>query len=672
MPYEFFRASLYAGGFIAFGAIAAEAQAQSATVEVTDSADTTELKKIVVEEGEDKGDKHAGAADRSQSIYISSEELELVDPQSLKEVFAGDASISVGGAMTTTQKVYVNSIDELNLAVTVDGVLQNNRVFHHNTTNYVDPTLLKSVRVDPGVAPADAGPGALGGSIVYETVDAADLLEEGKNFGGYARVSYDTNSSTFTEAGSLYGRANGFEFLGYIKYADGDDYTAGDGWTIPGTAADFLSFLGKAAYQSLDGHRIEIKAQQVQDSALRPYRANFGDLPGIEPETRVYDLTQRNFSASYGIEDAQGLWDPNIVVGYSDAKTAIPTYFDRRSGENLLINSEGTAGTWTAKAENTFNLDEKNSITAGVDFYSTESEYIDDIYTIDGLREKSTNLGFYGQARLEPLDGFHLSFGARGDNQWFEGLGGEKLENFGMSGNVYATYDINDYLTINAGYSNVFGGIDLEENFVYVPSWDYAGLEPVRSQNFTAGIEFNYNGWQLTGGVYRTDFENFREADGNKDFTTEGFKLGAGYNWGNGFFRITYSNSELTVDGDHVDSYYAGDMGMPIGQVIAAEIVHSFEQYGVTVGSSLDAALEYDGPEKAGESALPGYAVFNAFVEYKPIRLPNLTLRVEANNIFDATYSDRATYGADYDDETVLQELYEPGRSFLLMAKVKF
>lgn len=58
-----------------------------------------------------------------------------------------------------SQKVYVHGIEETSLAVTMDGGRQNNKVFHHNGTNLIDPGLLKAVSVDAGVAPADAGPG---------------------------------------------------------------------------------------------------------------------------------------------------------------------------------------------------------------------------------------------------------------------------------------------------------------------------------------------------------------------------------------------------------------------------------------------------------------------------------------------------------------------------------
>jgi len=672
MPNRVRLSILLASTVLQSAALGSSASAQDIGASSADT-ETQTLQTITVLSA--SNDKHDGAADRQNSIVISRDDLLLTNPQNLKDVFAGDAAVTVGGAMGTTQKVYVNSIDELNLAVTVDGVLQNNRVFHHNTTNYIDPALLKSVRVDPGVAPADAGPGALAGSIVYETVDVRDLLDPDKNLGGFTSVSFDTNGSTVTVDGSGYARHSGAEILGYTKYAKGSDYTAGNGNEMDGTGADLLSLLAKGAHQSQEGHRFELTARHLKDDALRPYRANFGGLPSTEPATRAYNITDRSFSASYEVDGATGLFDPNVVIGYSESSTKVPQFFNRRTGTTIDIGSDGKAWTFSGKAENTFNLNELNTITAGIDFYSAESEYSDDIYSPDGYKEKANNIGFYTQARLQPIERLRLSFGARGDSQNFTGVDGTKLNNFGLSGNAYAAFDVTEQVSINAGYSNVFGGIDLEENYIFESIGNYDNLKPVRSQNLIAGVKFEHNGFMLSGDVFQTDFDNYREYASrtvyNTDFKVKGFNLGAGYNWGAGFFRVSYSNSDLKVNGSHVDSYVASDIGAPIGQVIAAQLVHSFADYGVTVGTSIDAALDYDATKDTGNQTLPGYFVANAFAEYTPKQLANLTLRVEANNIFDETYASRGTYGVEYGTST-LTPLYEPGRSLLLKAKLTF
>lgn len=96
-------------------------------------------------------------------VVVTYQDFERIQPQDLQDVFNGETSVSVGGSTPVTQKIYVNGIEDSRLAVTIDGAAQSSATFHHVGTLLIDPSLLKAVRIDPTVAPADAGPGALGG-----------------------------------------------------------------------------------------------------------------------------------------------------------------------------------------------------------------------------------------------------------------------------------------------------------------------------------------------------------------------------------------------------------------------------------------------------------------------------------------------------------------------------
>ena len=128
-----------------------------------------ELGTIVLEAG-------AKEAGEGKDVEVTAEDLNRIQPADLQDLFKGEPTVQVGSSIPMSQKVYVNGVEETNLAVTVDGGRQNNKIFHHNATTLIDPALLKSVRVAPGVAPADAGPGAMAGSIAYETRDVGDML----------------------------------------------------------------------------------------------------------------------------------------------------------------------------------------------------------------------------------------------------------------------------------------------------------------------------------------------------------------------------------------------------------------------------------------------------------------------------------------------------------------
>jgi hemoglobin/transferrin/lactoferrin receptor protein len=67
-------------------------------------------------------------------VSVTSEALALSNPADLSELFVAEPTLAVGGSIPVAQKLYVNGIEENNLAISIDGARQNNRVFHHNTT----------------------------------------------------------------------------------------------------------------------------------------------------------------------------------------------------------------------------------------------------------------------------------------------------------------------------------------------------------------------------------------------------------------------------------------------------------------------------------------------------------------------------------------------------------
>lgn len=608
-------------------------------------------------------------------IVISSEELKQKNPANIADVFSGEPGIAVGSSLPMSQKVYVHGIEETSLAVTMDGGRQNNKVFHHNGTNLIDPGLLKAVNVDAGVAPADAGPGALAGAIAYETIDPRDLLDA-DGFGGFVTSSYNFNSDTVTTGLSAYGMHEGLEFLGYFNFGNGNDFTAGNGKEVEGTSTNLLSGLGKLAYEFESGDRFEISHDRINDDAPRPFRANVGSISNPkpwEPRIRDYTLDRQNTVFTYTDSTPEGWWDPKLLLAYSKTEVDLPIFPKPGPGVPTTYDAIGTSDSFNGKFENKFSFDIGNVI-AGIDFYSDKAE-LEDLY--DPGTEKARNVGIYAQARLEPWERTRLSFGARGDNQHFTGTTGEKWTNSGFSGNVSGEYDlIEDLLTAKAGYSHVWAGIPLAENFIINPNWDYGnGPKPVTADNYVLGLEANYNGFIVEGSVFQTDLDDARAPRFRADLgiaahgvRSRGFEIGGGYNWGDGYFKVKYANIDVEIDGKPADSDLGTYLAAPAGQIITLQAVHALADWGVTFGADAEIALDYD-DVAAGSKPFEGYEVFNAFVEYVPPQRPNLTLRAELKNIFDETYSDRATYGQEFGNVT---PLYEPGRSFILTARATF
>ncbi len=172
--------------------------------------------------------QNIGQGDVAETV-IGPDQLEQLNPISIADVFRQQAGVQVGSSLPMSQKVYVNGIEETNLAISIDGARQNNKVFHHNATTLIDPSILSAVDVDSGIAPADAGPGALAGSIRYETKKVSDLLEDGRSFGGLVISTYDFNSQTTISGISGYGRKDELDFLGYATLGRGNEFDDGKG-----------------------------------------------------------------------------------------------------------------------------------------------------------------------------------------------------------------------------------------------------------------------------------------------------------------------------------------------------------------------------------------------------------------------------------------------------------
>ncbi|MTI02005.1 TonB-dependent receptor [Roseibium sp. RKSG952] len=616
-----------------------------------------------------------------EEIDITSDELALTNPSDLSELFVAEPTVQVGSSIPLSQKLYVNGIEENNLAISIDGARQNNKIFHHNTTTLVDPGLLKAARIDPGVAPADAGPGALAGALAYETKDVADLLSEDANFGGRYRFEYQSNGDIVANSLTLYGQQSGFEYLGYLKYATGNTQKDGSGNEIIGSATDLLSGLVKTAYQTEEGSRFELSYERVRDDEVRPYRANIGQIIGGRPVplTRPYDLKRENVVFTYTEAEPKGLWDPKVLLAYSSSEL-----FLDESGLPTNQTVSGKTDSFNGEISNRFDFG-WTEINAGLDFYNdtadTDYKSLRFSNRDEAASEKLRNIGVFAQVRMRPNDRTDLSFGLRGDFQDFTGVDGSKQSTSGVSGNFAAQYNITDQFTVSAGYSNVWGGIELAENFIMNPAWSYpaTGIEDVTSENVFVAAKYDVGVWVANAKYFHTKIDNARAASyragpaETADLESKGYELGFGYAWNGGFVRVGYANIDTDINGRTADSFTGNYLTMPMGEFVSLQAAHQFNN-GLLIGGDAQVAFDYDdtydfatrgrGPE------LPGYTVVNVFAQYTPKKMQNLTLRAEVSNLFDETYANRATYGQEFVGEVVA--LNEPGRSLRLMAEIEF
>lgn len=613
-------------------------------------------------------------------VEVDEDDLKAAENGGLADLFRSQPGVSVDGGIALTERVYVNGIDQEQMAVTIDGALQNNRMWHHTTTNLIDPGLLKAARVDAGVAPADAGPDALAGSIEYETKSALDLLEEGQNFGGKLTTGYASNGERATGALTLYGRQGPVDALLYAKRATGSDYEGGDGKTVKYTGADLSSYMVKLGAEA-NGWRFEYGGMQVQDDSLRPFRPNVTDYTFRPSAPYYYDMTQNTHTLKIGRTEASDpLFNPELLISSSESEmTGMELAREDSRSPN---NSRGNAESFTAVLQNHFRFG-GTEFSAGVDLHNRTSKFDDFYWNVDretgeitgststSDREDSHNTGVFVQARGS-YGQFDYSSGLRYDWNRFTGKDGNEFDSDGASANANVTWNATDALSFDAGYSSVFGGIPLNQGWELWKEADYTALRSARSQNAILGATWEQGGSTIGAEIFRTKIGNARNDGDVKEIRSQGWRVAVGQNWDGGNVTLRYSDVDVEVNGKEPTSIDVRGFGTIPGRALTLDARHQVTR-DLTFGGVIEHAfgMSHQGVDPDGEPRrdFEAYTLVNVYGEYKPARYDNLTLRAEINNLFDEDYVDRASFGGDY--EFVIPQK-EPGRSIALTANFTF
>ncbi|MBD9356118.1 TonB-dependent receptor plug domain-containing protein [Methylomonas albis] len=591
---------------------------------------------------------------------------------SIKDVFEKNISVGVGGPTASAQKVFVNGIEETNLNVQIDGARQVNNLWHHNANLLLDPGVLKAVSVDAGVAAADAGPGALGGSLRYETKDVDDFLQPGRDYGAFLSGGFASNLDTFTKSGAAYGRYRDVEAMGYASHAEGANYTAGNSDTVQGTGANLLSALGKLAYTAEGGHRFEASAQHLSDDDIRPFRANFAAVRGLTLlSENAFKRDTANFK--YSTRQPSDFYDPELRFYYNATSLSRPNpnggfrpgYFESN------IQSLG------ATALNRFKTP-LGELSTGMDFYQDQATT--DNFRDAAMVETARNLGGFAQLRSAPSEWLNLSSGVRLDSQTFEAVDRQQFDNIAASPNVSIGITPLQDLSINGSYSYVFGGIQLAEAAVFhtMPFASYANdLAAQRATNAKVGLSYSLANVKLEGEVFSTRIQNTQAyQEGDDSFIrvngpavkTEGFNLGMAYQQNNADFGAHYTNTEVSYDHAQIGTL-AFYLGSPVGEIIKLHAAYAWPTLGIKTGVSSEIALRYRFAADSGNRDLDGYHTYNLFAQWQPHFYRGISLRAELNNLTNEDYTDRYSAGTAVGFITPLQN---PGRSVLISTKLEF
>jgi len=210
-----------------------------------------------------------------------------------------------GTGRTNGQDVNLRGYDRRGVLVLVDGVRQGTDTGHLNST-FLDPALIKRIEVVRGPSALLYGSGALGGVISYDTVDASDLLDAGKNSGYRVFATGATGDHSIGMGASAYGRTDTL---------DGQS----DGARAPNDES-INNMLAKGSWKIDPAQTLSGSLRYYNNDAQEPKNPQTTDASSSNPMTDRSTI-QRDAQLGYRIAPAGNNWlNADAKIYWSEAR----------------------------------------------------------------------------------------------------------------------------------------------------------------------------------------------------------------------------------------------------------------------------------------------------------------------------------------------------------------
>jgi len=619
-------------------------------------------------------------ATRTESTeVIDSDELELEQAWDISDVFELTPQIDVGGGGPNAKRLYLRGIAESLVSITIDGAKQSKDLHQHRGgLAGIDAELLKGVEVDAGVTAADAGTGNVGGAIRFTTKDAQDMLREGRSSGAFAKSSYASASEGWKNSLAAYAETGHVGVLAYVSDSNAENYRAGNGETMLGTAEDSRDYFAKVSVIDLYHQDLRIGVEQLEQEGLYKWGSFGSDMGPLGDEAQASRQKSKRQTLTVNHE----LHPDNNYVN-----TDFTFYANNTSLENLDISSKykskGVGG--DLKNTSTFLFSGVESkLSYGADYTSEEGSSTAGEVT-------SHNLGWFAQNRMS-YRALSLSFGARYDD--FESdFEGKKISGDAVSPNINAELAVGAGFSLYAGYGEAVSGsntipvgwlTNLADELKF--NGDVNGtLDPETSKKVEGGIKFNKTGLfadsdrtSATVSVFRTRILDavvvgtggrmgapVSDIINDDEIVTRGVECSA--QWGVGGFDavFTYAHNEVERGGEALEGTIKRSAASTGDRLVFNPRYRLNEQF--DFGYTLTAVMRNnDGTE--GNDNNGGYVLHGLQARYRPSFLPNATVSLAVTNLFDREYSSQTSLANWSSGKTVL----EPGRDVRISVSYSF
>lgn len=601
---------------------------------------------------------------------ILQDEIDRKQANHLSDLLRDQAGIDVGGSHSIVQGINIRGVDDLDLNITVDGISQNNNMFHHSGNVLINADILKAVDIKVGTNSVLTG--GLSGGVAFETKDAKDLLEPGEDFG--ARLYTNLGSNDYTGASiALYGQlSNNIDALAYYTNTDRNNFENGEGKDVTGNEGRTVNSIIKLGMDVNDNNRLVFSYDRYNDKGDYYIKTNFGAgfAEDSDAQTEDIDYTRTSTSLAYELDKGNAITLNASIYRNVLSYIALDTEGNsEHTGYTALATSRtaiaglshelryGVEGVEQVSKRIASNMEtNKDTADSHAIYIEDEIAITEQLFIIPGARYNYYNVDMFSEATNDSLN-----------KSWNE-----------LSFALAAKYLINDQWSLNASATELFQGPGLRESYVnYATNFDQ-NVKPETGVNKAFGFAFKdknmmgLDSFNFSLNVFKTRIEDYidnwvigkgrpiGQYVNSGDYDIDGFESTISLRKNLFSARLSYSKS----DSEQLET--GEQLRYEVGDSISLNLAYEVPEYDLKVNWTSLVNRTDDSVNTGADIHKVGYQVHNISLQWLPSDIDALSVTLGVENIFDKTYYSHASYASD-----TVQD-YEAGRNIKLSASYIF
>lgn len=724
----------FRAGLMACTALAAFAPAAAMAENAASTQEEAVLQKIVVKGDRVKAAAKATVADTPLATTTTRKTILEKDVQNLDDL--GNTTEPGVSFVSNTKSVNIRGLEADRVLTTIDGVAipyLDDKVWNADGgVDSYDFTSLASVTILRGADSSRAGSGALGGAVVLRTLEPEDLIQPGKDWGGFVKSTFDSSDRSIIGSAAAAKRIGNTSVLFQASYKKGHEKDTAGSNDITGSSrnkadpSDYhnTNLLFKIRHDLEGGHQIGLTAERYaterDTDARKSYTSNYTKYDTLADTTRSRVSLDYKYEAI--AEDAlvtkawASLYYQKLerTEGYNAYRSTSAPLGEYGRVSDTDENSIGLVGGITGEYDTGFL---NHEVTAGTDisFFST-SQFITgtdscsttyvaacayyhtnqaDTPDVDG-----TKVGIYLDDRITFGDSnFALTPGIRFDyfnyrpqasaayeaNSGYSGLP-DSVSDSAFSPKLRAEYTVNPQVLLFAQWSMAFKAptaSQLYSNYDNAPYYRQVGnpdLESETANGFEIGADL---GDEDFGGRVTGFYNRYRNFIDTETVAETGYSIGTYRYYNRDRVRIYGAEARIHKSFDsgfslHGSVAYAKGEDLDTGETLA-----SVAPLKAIIGGGYDAEswgvnVDWIGVKAVSDSSTasfkaPGYGIVNLTGYWEPQKFKGLRIQAGVYNLFDKEYYD-ALETKDVTSITAANRAYysEAGRYFKLSLTKSF